>query len=103
MNEEILKLAGTIFIAAITASTVTNLIIKRRKNAKLNDVKFTADDDFLNDDDLFDEEEQPAANFMNQPQVDPVTINVDQNGNVVTPVRFQAQNMVINPEAAPVM
>lgn len=95
MNEEILKLAGTIFIAAITASTVTNLIIKKRKESKLDDVEFTPDDELL--------KEEPEAEFMNQPQVEPAVINVDQNGNIVTPVRFQAQNMVINPEAAPVM
>ena len=92
MNEEILKLAGTIFIAAITASTVTNIIIKKRKEAKLDDVEFTPDNELF--------EEEPEAGFMNQPQVEPAVINVDQNGNVITPVRFQASQMMINPEPA---
>ena len=73
----------------------TNIIIKKHKESKLDDVEFTPDDELF--------EEKPEAEFMNQPQVEPAVINVDQNGNVVTPVRFQAQNMVINPEAAPVM
>ena len=101
MNEDFLKVAGTIFVAAITASTVTNIILNKKKEKDMDDIDFIPDEEF--------QVEEPQQDFMNppqQPQVEPVTVNVDANGNVTTPLRFQQnpENTIITePAMVPTM
>ena len=87
LNEKTLTIIGGLVASSLVASATANLFVSKKKNK--NDVEFIPDEEFI-------EEVKPIeAEIVNK---EPVVLDVDQQGNVITPIRFNHDSMIINTE-----
>mgnify|MGYP007069918728 CR=1 FL=1 len=91
LNEKTLTIIGGLVASSLVASATANLFVSKKKNK--NDVEFIPDEEFI---DEVNEEVKPIeAEIVNK---EPVVLDVDQQGNVITPIRFNHDSMIINTE-----
>lgn len=97
LNEKTIVTIGALFASACAVSAVTNVVSNKRKAKKH---KETDVEELIEEDDgieIIDLNGDTDKAVDNKP-AEAVVIDVDQNGNVVTPIKFNHQDMIINPD-----
>lgn len=111
LDEKFVGTVAKLAIAAIGGACATNLVIEGFRNKKNNkkEVVFTPEME-LEDEETDDKnievvdaevvENATAAKGGNGKKRAPktVTLDVDENGNIINPIKFNAANMIIQPD-----
>jgi hypothetical protein len=108
LDEKFVGTVAKLAIAAIGGACATNLVIEGFRNKKNNkkEVVFTPDMELEDETDDKDievvdaevVENATAAKGGKKKAPKTVTLDVDENGNIINPIKFNAANMIIQPE-----